>query len=101
MNLEDIKNQPKATLEVEGLWFDRARFCRFMSVKMFEYREYLHINNIEIVPEVLEEIRKFMESLKTANKIDKKTCNFRLVFGDKDFDLRKRAEKWIWDYVDF
>lgn len=100
MNLNDIKNRVKPTLEIEGLWFDRERLNRFVDSKFKAWESYCAENNIDIVPECKQEIAKFKSALLTENKITKKSCNLDLVFG-KGVDMRKRAESWLWDYVDF
>jgi maleate cis-trans isomerase len=101
MNLEDIKNTVKPTLQIGSIWFDRVRLNRYYDVEFNRWEEYCKARGINIVDEVKLEIQKFRDAIKTQPKITDKVCNFRLVFGDPDFDIEKHAIWLIGEYVDY
>lgn len=84
-----------------GVWFDRKRILRYFHIEFSKWERYCYENNIRIVDEVKNEIKKFMTALTKESSITTKTANFRLVFDKPDFDIRAYAIWLVGEYVDY
>lgn len=100
-NLSNISKTIKPTFSMghkAKIWFIRENFIKFFEIIVSEWNEYCKENNIDPIDEVLGEMNKFREVIKTESHIGKKSIDWKLMMG-YDVDIDELASRWLDRYI--
>lgn len=102
-NLSNIAKPIRPTLSIgdkKPVWFIRDKLVGWYEQSIIDWKDWCKEHDIEPIDELVREINKLLEALKTESAITKKTVDWKLIMGN-NVDLDKLGDEWLLLYLDF